>query len=238
MNSKQLITEICNFCESNFNEDNVIKYSRYFKGGFKGYGVPIEVFNEKVKEIKKRKDFNLNVLYSIAPELLSHGMYETTSIPIMLLKSFKKQFSKDVFNEIGKWFEFGIDNWAHADTLGMFIIPEFLLKDIINIDDLQPWINSPLKFKRRVAVVSMIKLLKVTNDFNPFFELITPLMRDPEREVHQGTGWFLREAWKIKPADAEEFLMKWKDQSPRLIFQYACEKMTQENKLRFKRGKQ
>jgi hypothetical protein len=38
-------------------------------------------------------------------------------------------------------------------------------------------------------------------------------------------------------ADTELFLLKYKDSAPRLIFQYACEKMTAEEKQRFKRAK-
>jgi len=58
---------------------------------------------------------------------------------------------------------------------------------------------------------------------------------DPAREVHQGVGWFLREAWKIQPIPVEEFLLKYKDTAPRLIFQYATEKMKPEEKERFKK---
>jgi 3-methyladenine DNA glycosylase AlkD len=79
--------------------------------------------------------------------------------------------------------------------------------------------------------------LKTTDDFEPFFHFIEPLVMDPEREVHQGIGWFLREAWKLKHTETELFLMKWKDKAPRLIIQYATEKMTPNEKLRFRRSK-
>jgi len=49
--------------------------------------------------------------------------------------------------------------------------------------------------------------------------------------------WFLREAWKIKRSETETFLLKWKETAPRLIFQYACEKMSAEKKMKFKREK-
>jgi 3-methyladenine DNA glycosylase AlkD len=62
-------------------------------------------------------------------------------------------------------------------------------------------------------------------------------MKDNERVVHQGMGWFLREAWKLQKEPTESYLLKYKDVSPRLIFQYACEKMTADNKLRFKKSK-
>ncbi len=69
------------------------------------------------------------------------------------------------------------------------------------------------------------------------FSFIECLITDPEREVHQETGWFLREAWKRNPAITEDFLMKWKDTAPRLIIQYATEKMPREHKLKFKKLK-
>jgi len=79
--------------------------------------------------------------------------------------------------------------------------------------------------------------LKRSEDFLPFFKFLEPLMIDPDREVHQGVGWFLREAWEKQGEPTELFLLRWKDLSPRLIYQYACEKMIKEEKIRFKRTK-
>ncbi|NLF42286.1 MAG: DNA alkylation repair protein, partial [Bacteroidales bacterium] len=84
---------------------------------------------------------------------------------------------------------------------------------------------------------TLIKSLKTTEDYTPFFKLISPLMDDKERVVHQGTGWFLREAWKRQSCFTEAFLLQYKNTSARLIFQYACEKMNKEDKLRFKKEK-
>ncbi|HEX2394269.1 MAG TPA: DNA alkylation repair protein, partial [Bacteroidales bacterium] len=93
------------------------------------------------------------------------------------------------------------------------------------------------KFQRRSVPVTLIKILKTRENYKDLFTFIECLMSDPEREVHQGTGWFLREAWKKKPSETEEFLLKWKDSAPRLIVQYASEKMTADGKARFKRKK-
>ena len=48
-------------------------------------------------------------------------------------------------------------------------------------------------------------------------------------------GWFLREAWRKRPGPVESFLLKWKDSAPRKIYQYATEKMTKQQKARFRR---
>jgi len=105
------------------------------------------------------------------------------------------------------------------------------------MNDFSSWLDSPFKFQRRCVPVTLIKHIKKTRQVMPSITFVEKLMSDLEREVHQGIGWFLREAWKISPIETESFLEKWKDTAPRLIFQYACEKMTAENKQRFKRAK-
>jgi 3-methyladenine DNA glycosylase AlkD len=99
------------------------------------------------------------------------------------------------------------------------------------------WRESPHKFQRRAVPVSMLPLLKKEKDFGPLLDFLRPLMMDGEKVVRQGLGWFLREAWKKQPVPVEAFLLEWKDTAPRLIFQYATEKMTPENKARFRRAK-
>jgi 3-methyladenine DNA glycosylase AlkD len=190
-----------------------------------------------VKELQKEGKFDLLTVLEAAPILMKGGMFEEISIILLLLDSLWKKFTPETFQEIEEWFSIGIYNWAHADTMGMFILPKFLDKKIVEMNDFSPWLNSPYKFQRRCVPVTLIKQIKKTRQVMPSILFVEKLMTDPEREVHQGMGWFLREAWKISPAEVELFLEKWKDTAPRLIIQYACEKMTAENKLRFKRAK-
>jgi 3-methyladenine DNA glycosylase AlkD len=111
-------------------------------------------------------------------------------------------------------------------------------KQLIFMDSLKPWRNAPNRFQRRAAVVGLIKPMKKSSDIKPYLRFIEPMMKDGERVVHQGLGWFLREAWKLHPAPVEEFLLKWKNESARLIFQYATEKMDSASKARFRKEKQ
>jgi 3-methyladenine DNA glycosylase AlkD len=118
-----------------------------------------------------------------------------------------------------------------------FLISQLFKEDIISLDALSGWRMASNKYQRRAVPVAMIELLKSTKDYVPLFAFIEPLMLDSERVVHQGLGWFLREAWKLKRKETEAFLLRWKDKAPRLIFQYATEKMTAKEKERFKRAK-
>lgn len=232
---EQLYADIISCCEANTNEVIVKKYSRYFKEGWNAYGVTSELLHTKVKSILEATGKDYNLIIRTCRLLVKGPKYEEVSIAYLLIKSFEKQFTYDTFKEIEKWFETGINNWAHTDVICSEIIPFFFKKSLITLDDLSGWRTAANKFQRRAVPVSMIKLLKVTEDYSPFFNFIDPMMLDLEREVHQGLGWFLREVWKIRNDETETFLLKWKNQSPRLIFQYACEKMTPEGKQRFKR---
>jgi hypothetical protein len=153
------------------------------------------------------------------------------------LNEFSEQFTTGTFKEIEKWFEIGIINWGHTDVICGMIISEFFTRNIITIDALTDWRTSRNKYQRRAVPVAMIEILKDNANYKSLFEFIEPLMTDEERMVRQGLGWFLREAWKIRKKETEAFLFKWKNEAPRLIYQYATEKMTAQEKKRFKKEK-
>lgn len=232
----ELFIELRQYCIDNADEGLVKKYSRYFKGGYDAWGLSQALMDAKKEEFKQRKVLTFDLIFETAPLLMKSGKYEETSFALVMLLQLVKDFDHSVFKKLEQWFSIGITNWAHADMLGMIMLPKFLSQNVVNKEDFIPWIKSGYKFQRRCVPVTFIKLLKTT-PLEELLSIIDPLMKDSEREVHQGVGWFLREAWKLFPEKTEKYLMKYKDIAPRLIFQYACEKMTSENKLRFKKAK-
>lgn len=237
MNTNELVQEIRSYCTENADAERVKKSQYYFKEEFVGYGLTAPQVYAKVKELLKSSNLNLPLVIDAMPAFMESGKYEEISFGLLLMDGFWKQFSQDTFNTISGWFKTSIRNWAHADTLGMFILPRFLDKKIVEMSDFDSWLDSPYKFQRRCVPVTLIKHIKKTKEVMPSILFVERLMNDPEREVHQGIGWFLREAWKISPSEVETFLEKYKNTASRLIIQYACEKMTPENKQRFKRAR-
>ena len=237
MNSKELIKEIRVYCQANANEANVIKYSRYFKGGFNAYGLANGLVESKVTDLLQDKTITIPLILQAAPELVKSEKYEETGFAFLMLNHRKKQYTREVFKAIESWFALGITNWAHADMLGMWVLPDLVKQKVVTMEDFGPWLTSEYKFQRRCVPVTLIKSLKTTEDFNSLFDFIEPLMTDPDREVHQGAGWFLREAWKINREVTEKYLLKHKNTAPRLIIQYATEKMTKEERLKFRKEK-
>ncbi len=237
MNSAELIREIRTYCIANANEANVLRYSRYFKGEFNAYGLANGMVEAKVKELLEDKTITMQVILQAAPDLVVAEKYEETGFALLMINQRKKQYTREVFEAIESFFLFGIHNWAHADMLGMWVLPALMASGVVDMEDFRPWLSSDFKFQRRCVPVTMIKLLKTAPDFNVLFDFIEPLMTDPEREVHQGAGWFLREAWKINREVTERFLLKHRNTAPRLIIQYATEKMSKDERLKFRRDK-
>ena len=147
----------------------------------------------------------------------------------------RDQFTLETFQRIGDWLEHGVRNWAHSDVICGELLGPCLKKRVASRSAMSSWRESETKWQRRAVPVALLSLLDGSVKTETLLQLVRPLMEDKERVVHPGVGWFLREAWKRDPAPVEAFLMEWKDTAPRLIFQYATEKMTADQKARYRR---
>ena len=169
---------------------------------------------------------------------LSTGKFEEISIAPGFMERLRKEYNKSLFNTVGKWFERYIVNWAHCDGACGTIVYPFLADNVVDFKDLLAWADSPHRWKRRAAAVTMVQDFYKGGTANVAraIQIAGKLILDPEKVVQQGTGWLLREAWKKSPQKVEDFLLEWKDQAPRLIIQYATEKIDKEKRKKFRRG--
>ena len=236
MRPRELFDEIHEFCIENADRAVIKKYERFFRDEYDAFGVDGKLLEDKARELLEQ-GVTMKLILDTAPLLLKTGKFEETSMAIHLLMGFRDEFSRATFDELGIWFDIGITNWAHTDAICAQFMREFFARGIITYKDLSPWRKAENTYKRRAVPVALVELVKTTEDYESLFEFIDPLMMDPEKKVQQGLGWFLREAWKRKPKVTEAFLLKWKEDAGRVIFQYATEKMTPEQRKRFRRTK-
>ncbi len=239
MELQQLVAAIKTRLEAEADPELAVKYSRYFKEGYDAYGLAQGVLNGLARELLDLHKNELGMLgFMELGDLLMHdGKYEEIMLAIILMASFKKQFDKSVYERCGHWLDDGIVNWAHSDVLCGEVMKILWQQEIITLEDIANWRSADSKWKRRSVPVSMLTLLKKEHNISELLDCIEPLMMDEQRVVHQGTGWFLREAWKLHPKELEAFLMKWRETAPRLVYQYATEKMSKEERERFRRSK-
>jgi 3-methyladenine DNA glycosylase AlkD len=235
------IKEIREFCETNSDPEIIKKFQKYFKEGYDGYGIDknvaenqIENWNEKWKD-----EMTIENYLTLGDELMKNGRYDEKNLAITFLKTKRTDYSKDTFNRIGKWFDYGINNWATTDVLCWFVISSLLVDKVIDFEDLKSWNDSASEWKRRAVPVALVELYKIKKDLKPVeaLEIIEPLMLDDSEYVQKGIGTLLRELWKKYPYQIEEYLIKWKDKCGRLIVQYSTEKMDKEYRKKFRKNK-
>jgi 3-methyladenine DNA glycosylase AlkD len=234
-----LVDSIRSYCSAHQDLSKLPKWQRYFREGFDSWGLLDK--NDPLWTTKKGQwldefaDIGVDGFIDSGSLLFSSGKYEEGSLAIHFVTAYMDQLTALEIRKLGAWFQAGIANWAHTDVLCGMILSPMLQRGALGISELEQWRTSPYKFQRRAVPVAMLGLLKTKATTSSLLRFIAPLMLDDERVVHQGLGWFLREAWKRERAPVERFLLEWKDQAPRLIFQYATEKMTAAERARFKK---
>ena len=237
-----LVEEIQEYCQANADPKQAEKYARYFREGYDGWGIMGDkkhpLWNQKQEEwLERYSGLGLRGFLQAGDLLFASGKYEEGAMAIRFVKQYRDKLDAKTFARLGKWFAAGIGNWAHTDVLCGEVIAPLIASGQIEMEALAPWRESSNKYQRRAVPVSMLDLIKTKQKAGVWLEFLRPMMMDTERVVHQGLGWFLREAWKEQPKPLEAFLLEWKDTAPRLIFQYATEKMTKPERERFRRQK-
>ncbi len=236
--TQTLHQEIKKFLAKNADDAIVKKYARYFKEGYDAYGIDREKLQKKTEEWFKlcKDNYTLKEIIILCENLLKSGKYEEKSIAINFMIRLKDQYNKQLFNTMGKWFGRYINNWAHCDWACHDILYYFITDKIVSLKEFSEWTKSPYKWKRRAMPVTMVKVVSKQNKIKESLTTAKQLILDPEKVVHQGVGWLLRETWKKAPKEVEDFLYRWKDKAPRLIIQYATEKIPKEKRKRFRRS--
>ncbi len=231
--------EIRKFCEANTNTDNIEKYSRYFTEGWDAYGLGMKVFMPQLDKWLEawNDEMSMQDYLELGDLLISTGKYEEASYAISFVHSNPDELKPEMFEHFGNWLEKHVVNWGHTDVMSGKILAHFFIHHLLEIEAFNNWVNSPGKWKRRAVPVTLVELVKTVIELERIFKVIEPLMMDEEKKVQQGLGWLLRECWKKEPKKIETFLLKHKETCGRTIIQYATEKMSKEERLRFRRTK-
>lgn len=188
------LKEIRAFCESNSNPEIIKKYSKYFKDGYDGYSIEQKKFEtQRDKWIEQWKsEMTLNNYLDLGDKLIQTGKFEEMSFAISFLQSERQNYTSLTFNRIGKWFDYGISNWATTDVLCMLVLSSFLIDNKISFEKLKEWTKSDSEWKRRAVPVTLVQLIKKDLQPKQSLSLIEPLMLDDSEYVQKGIGTLLR----------------------------------------------
>jgi 3-methyladenine DNA glycosylase AlkD len=229
------LREIRRFCRDHADEARVRKYARFFVEGYDAYGLDQQTMEKQRDQWLRawEPELGLDGLLGLGERLIGSGKYEEASFAVWFAIALKDRFTAATVDRLGRWLETGICNWAHTDVFSGQVLAVLLQRKIVPMDD---WRTSKSKWMRRAVPVSLIEPVKRGLPAAGLLKFIAPMMLDPEKVVQQGLGWLLRETWKLHPEPVEKLLLNCKDTCPRLIVQYATEKMTPAQKAKFKKS--
>jgi 3-methyladenine DNA glycosylase AlkD len=226
------------FCKANADEALVKKYARYFTEGYDPWGVDGKLVAEHYKGWKKEWGLTTDETVALCDRLF-RGKSEEIFVALWFLRDLKKNLDRSHFHQLRTWFDLYVRNWAHCDAAVSEVMKVFFKYGIVGFKDFAGWRTSTCKFTRRAVPVSFIWIVKKDPGVSveDLLTFIDPLVEDAEKPVRQGMGWFLREAWKKYPASVESYLINIREYAPRLVIQYATEKMDRAQKELYKRTK-
>ena len=176
------VKEVRAFCESNSDPRIIKMYQKYFKDGYDGYGIDKAVAEKQVAAWMEdwQAEMTIDRYLDLGDELMKRGRFDEKSFAIQFLYSKRKDFSKETFHRVEKWFGYGINNWATTDVLCWFIISGLLADKVIGFKELTSWTLAKSEWQRRAVPVALGELDKVSKDVKTqdAFSLIEPLMTD------------------------------------------------------------
>lgn len=252
--TKAVFNQIHEYCVRKADPVQAEKYRRFFTEGYDPYGLTDkdpEWKSSRAEWADTLRAAGMDALFDCGDLLMRTGKYEEAFFAILLVSDLPEYDSHEAFERIARWFIppeggqylTGIRNWAHSDILCNEVLSRYLSGKKMRLEDLVLWRDSEHKFQRRAAAVTLCSPMNTSRtwldsakSYAPMFRLLEPLMSDDERPVQQAAGWLLREAWKRDASQTEPFLLRFKDTAPRLIYQYATEKMDKAKRKEFQRN--
>ncbi len=205
---------------------------RFFKQTAKMHGVKVPLARQIAHEYyKKLSDLNDDEVLSLCTQLFQTGFMEEQIGAVYFAATRFKKLDKEKTLALLGWLNY-VENWASCDNFCPLLLGRAVEQGFLTKETLFGLAGDSSQWKRRAAIVSLLKLVK-----KPFFhelilEVLEKLCNDSEDYVRKANGWLLRELWKANPKAAEKFLLTHKG-LPRVTLRYAIEKMDKGKKKEF-----
>ena len=200
---------------------------RYFQHSIDAYGVRTPAVRRLAGSIYREvRDWPLAERNRLCTELWRSGKFEEGSLAVYLYQRFHRQCGSCEFHLFEKWIDRFVGNWAHCDGVGTMLISETLIHEPSLIALLPPWTNSPNRWKRRAAAVSLIWEGRKGRHTEEILGLARALLGDSDDMVQKGVGWLLKDAYPARPQEVTNFLKLHGAGTSRLVLRIAAEKMT------------
>ncbi|OFW59961.1 MAG: DNA alkylation repair protein [Actinobacteria bacterium RBG_19FT_COMBO_54_7] len=226
---KEIITNVRDELEKNSDEKTKNSAFRFFKEEVRFYGVKTALVVRIAKQyFKEVKPLGKNQVFSLCEELLKSDYSEESWVAANWAYWMEDEFETADFKTFERWIGRYISNWASCDTLCNHAVGAFIEKYPEYLGGLKGWTQSPNRWMRRAAAVSLIIPAKNGKYLKDIFEIADMLLEDKDDLVQKGYGWMLKEASRRHQKEVFDYVVEHKATMPRTALRYAIEKMPQE----------
>lgn len=220
-----------------------------------GYAQNDELIGINVPNIRKISNkWYKYINEDILNDYIISNYHEYRRFAIFCLSNLVKQYEKNIqkklnekeniksISSINDYIEKNIiyiNNWDLTDEVAPNITArylQYLSSDKKRKEKLTEYITSDNLWKKRIGIVSQLKFAK-NGDDKLVLWLIDKVLYDEYHLFQKASGWVLRELYKNKKDVVVKYLEEKNKQKklPGILLSYACEKMTEEEKILLKK---
>ncbi|MDY0929740.1 DNA alkylation repair protein [Chryseobacterium sp. CFBP8996] len=215
-------------------------FPKFFKTGKGEYGEGDLFLGVKVQDQRAvAKEYYAKISLEELSELIASPYHEhRLTALLMLISKFEKtkdlSVKEEIINFYLKHLDF-VNNWDLVDTtcykiLGRYAFEnqkENLLRELADSD--QMW-------HKRIAVVGTMHYIK-KGSFELTKEFVTQNLYHPHDLMHKANGWLLREMGNKNEAELISYLNQYYKEMPRTCLRYAIEKLDEELRQDYLKGR-
>jgi 3-methyladenine DNA glycosylase AlkD len=199
----------------------------YFKEEIKSHGWYTAALRRAVRSYRREilREHDFNFLVKVADHLFSGTVLEEKIAGIFLLEGLDAQCGDEEFKLFESWLD-RIGSWADHDGLVHYLISPMIAAKPPRAKAAFRWAKSRNRWHRRAACVALIRGARAKILFPEIVKLSDFLLADEDDMVQKGLGWLLRETAKFDAKRTVPYLMKIREQAPRLVLRTACETLS------------
>lgn len=199
---------------------------RFFRHEVDTYGVRTTDLNVLIRDVARIvKPWPVAQRNALMKLLWQTGKLESGVLACHVYRRFAKTCAECEFHLFEKWLERYVHNWAHCDGVSSWLLAVCIANQPELRYELTAWTESPNRWKRRAAAVSLLQEAKRGRHTGFIFDIAARLLPDRDDMVEKGVGWLLKECYPARPDETLAFLMAQRNTASRLTLRYAAEKM-------------
>ncbi len=148
------------------------------------------------------KKINFNEILNGSTWIWQQPILEARIFACKFLGKFRRQFSKSTWQVLDeKWIDL-VDHWTSSDHLCTDVLSHFPLIDkrFSYLDDLHRWSTSKNCWRRRISLVTFVRIVRTNpKGILAAEKILVNLIDDEDYYVRKAIAWILREAIKSNP---------------------------------------